>query len=315
MKRIVILGGTGFFGRLIAERLTAAGLQPLVASRSWGELRIDANNPEDLKTNLKTRDLVIDAAGPFQRRTPALIEAARTIGFDLIDISDSAEYTAMIYKHEAPIKAAGIRVLSACSALSTVSALVLNASGVEQPKKLSVYLMPASRYTANPATVASMLASTDGGYRTLHFPKPLGERTGVTAKSVDMVTLPRVFQSLRIAEFVVDTGLPGANTMLQFKAVRDLIGRFQKQVVALAHQVGRRNGILAYEIAHAGGYRYQIFTGANSYLLAVLPAVHAAIAIAGQKFARTGLIPPTDHVQAAPFLEAVRKEGIAMITG
>lgn len=315
MKRIVILGGTGFFGRLICERLFAAGQKPLVASRSWGELRIDANNPEDLKANLRTRDLVIDAAGPFQRRTPALIEAARTIGFDLIDLSDSAEYTAMIYKHEAPIRAAGIRVLTACSALSTVSAIVLNSSGVEQPRKLSVYLMPASRHTANPATIASMLASVDGGQRTFYFPQPLGERSGLTVKSVDMVTLPRVFTSLRFAELAVDAGVPGANAALLSKTIRKMIGRFQKHVVRIAHSIGRTKGILAYEIAHAGGHRYQIFTGEKSYMLAVIPAVQAALAIANGKFQHRGLIAPTDHVNAVEFLDAVRQEGVAMMTG
>src|SRR6476646_1997879 len=127
MKRVVVIGGSGFFGRLIVERLTAAGLQPIAASRSWGELRIDANDPESLRASLKQRDLVIDAAGPFQKRTPALIQVARTIGFDVIDLSDSPEYTAMIYEQQAPILASGIRVLTACSSLSTVSALMLKA--------------------------------------------------------------------------------------------------------------------------------------------------------------------------------------------
>lgn len=314
MKRIVILGGTGFFGRLIAERLTAAGQKPLLASRSSTEMRIDANVPEDIKANLKQRDLVIDAAGPFQRRTSALIEAARSIGFDLIDLSDSPEYTAMIYKHEAPVRAAGIRVLTACSALSTVSAIVLNSSGVEQPKKLSVYLMPASRYTANPAAIESMLASADGGHRTIYFPQTLGERSGLTVKSVDMVTLPRLFPSLRFTELIVDMGVPGANDALRLKAVRSMIGRFQKQVVKVAHALGRSKGILAYEIAHATGHRYQVFKGERSYILAVIPAVLAALAIANGKFPQRGIVPPTEHVNAVEFLDAVRKEGIEVMT-
>jgi len=314
MRRIVILGGTGFFGRLIGEQLSAAGQKPLLASRSSGELRIDANIPEDLKANLKTRDLVIDAAGPFQRRSPALIEAARTIGFDLIDLSDSPEYTAMIYKHEAPIRAAGIRVLTACSALSTVSAVVLNSSGVEQPRKLLAYLKPASRHTANPATIASMLASFDGGQRTFEFPRPLGVRNGLTVKSVDMVTLPRVFASLRFAELAVDAGVLG-NAVLASKTIRKMIGQFQKQVVRIAHSIGRTKGILAYEITHAGGHSYQIFTGDKSYMLAVIPAVQAALAIINGKFPHRGLIAPTDHVNVGEFLDAVRKEGVIMTSG
>ena len=109
MRRVVVLGGSGFFGRLIVERLSAAGLNPIAASRSSGELRIDANDADAIHANLKQRDIVIDAAGPFQTRTPALIQAARTIGFDLIDLSDSPEYTAMIYQQQAPIHPVGQR--------------------------------------------------------------------------------------------------------------------------------------------------------------------------------------------------------------
>jgi hypothetical protein len=60
------VSGAGFFGQLVVERLGKAGLQPIVASRTHGELRIDANNADDLKKNLKPRDLVVDCAGPFQ---------------------------------------------------------------------------------------------------------------------------------------------------------------------------------------------------------------------------------------------------------
>ena len=100
MKRVVVLGGSGFFGQWIVRRLIAAKLQPIVASRTRGELRIDANNADDLRKNLKARDLVIDCAGPFQKRNSALIETARTMGVDVIDISDSAEYTEMIYTED-----------------------------------------------------------------------------------------------------------------------------------------------------------------------------------------------------------------------
>ena len=57
MKRVVVIGGAGFFGQLIVERLAKAGLNPIVASRTRGELRIDANNAEDLRKNLKPRSM------------------------------------------------------------------------------------------------------------------------------------------------------------------------------------------------------------------------------------------------------------------
>jgi hypothetical protein len=319
MKRVVVIGGSGFFGRLIADKLTAAGLRPIVASRSRGELRIDANNPEDLRNNLKQRDLVIDAAGPFHKRSPALIEAARTIGFDVIDLSDSPEYTSMIYQHQAPIQAAGIRVLTACSSLSTVSAAVLKSCSVDEPRRLSAYLVPASRHTANPATLASILASLQGGLRAFRFPRPLGSRAGVTVKSVDAVTLQRIFPTLRVTEFVVDLQIVGMNLVLlaaaRWPAIPRLIERYQSTALGIAHRIGRTSGVLAYELASTAGYKYRIFTGEKSYMLAVIPAIQAALAMAEGRFAGRGLVPPTEHVDPEQLFDAVRKEGITMIAG
>jgi saccharopine dehydrogenase-like protein len=317
MKRVVIIGGYGFFGRLIAERLSAAGLQPIVTSRSRGELRIDANNPEDLRKNLKQRDLVIDAGGPFQKRSPALIEAARRIGFNVIDLSDSPEYTSMIYTQETPIQAAGIRVLTACSSLSAVSAAVLKSWSVEEPRRLSAYLVPASRYTTTPATLASFLASAQGAFRMFHFPRPLGIRAGVTVRSVDSVTLPRIFPTLRTTELVVDLHIPFVNLLLlgaaRWPAIPQLIERHKSTALGLAHRIGLKRGVLAYELASKVGHKYRIFTGEKSYMLAVLPAVQAALAIAEGRFTHRGVVPPTEHVDPAQLFDAARQEGIEMV--
>ena len=313
MKRVVILGGSGFFGKLIAERLTAAGLQPIVASRSAGELRIDANKPEDLRANLKQRDLVIDAAGPFQQRTSALIDAARTIGFDVIDLSDSADYTSMIYQNEAPIGAAGIRVLTACSSLSTISAIILKSSGIEQPRRFSVYLVPASRYTANPGSMRSFLAGVQGRSRTLRFPR-LGDRSGVTVKSVDSVTLPALFPSLQTIELIADSGQAIANALLPAPWFRRFIERHLDRAMKIAHAIGERHGVIAYDVAATTRRKQVVFTGDKSYMLAVIPAVEAALAISNGRFAHRGLVPPTEHLDPFAFWDAVKREGINFIS-
>jgi hypothetical protein len=312
MKRIIILGGTGFFGGLIAERLRAAGLEPHIASRN-SEFRIDAENPEDLRAHLKQRDLVIDAAGPFQNRSSALIDAAAKTGFDVIDLSDSAEYCAMVQEREAPIAAAGIRVLTACSSLSTVSAAVLGMSSLNQPRRLTAYLRPASRLTANAGAVSSFFASIIGRSRTLHFGPPLGSRSGLTVRSVDSVTLPRIFPSLRETELVVDAGIPGANLALRYPELRKIAAANESKLIALARRIGPKSGILAYEIATTGGQKHQFFTGENSHLIAVLPAVMAALSIAAGKFPHRGVVPPTQHVAAEALFEAMWKEGIAVM--
>ena len=313
MKRIIVLGGTGFFGGLIVEKLRAAGLEPHVASRH-SEFSIDADHPQDLHAHLQQRDLVIDAAGPFQKRSPALIEAAAKIGFDVIDLSDSVAYTSMVQQHEGPISAAGIRVLTACSSLSTVSAAVLGMSSVSQPRRLTVYLRPASRLTANSGSIASFLGSLTGVMRTIRFDAPLGKRSGVGVRSVDSVTLPPLFPSLRETELVVDAGIPGANFLIGRPELRRLLEKNQSMLAAVARRIGPLTGILAYEIATEGGYRHQLFTGENAHLAAVIPAVMAAQSIAADTFPHRGVVPPTRHVEREALFESMFREGIVALS-
>jgi len=314
MKRIVVIGASGFFGRLILERLRAAGLQALGASRSQGDLRLDAEDPGDLRENLRQRDLVIDAAGPFQTRTPALVDTAMRVGFDLIDLSDSAEYTRKIYEREAPIGAAGIRVLPACSALSAVSALAIRRSGIDQPQRLSAYLLPASGHTANPGAVGSFLASVLGAARTIRFAPPLGDRSGMALETVDGVTLPRVFPSLRTVDFTVDSGMGPINAALRLGFVRKIAMQHQEPLIKLARRLGPKRGVLGYVIASTLRHKELVFTGERIFMTAALPSVLAATAIAAGQFTARGVVPPQEQIDPEPFLAAVRAEGIT-ITG
>ncbi|HEX9160413.1 MAG TPA: hypothetical protein VF980_01800, partial [Thermoanaerobaculia bacterium] len=229
----------------------------------------------------------------------------------IIDLSDSAEYTSMIYEREAPIAAAGIRVLTACSALSTVTAMAVQSSGIEQPQWVRTYLMPASRYTANPATIQSFLAGVEGGARTFRFPDPIGNRSGLRVRSVDAVTIPREFPSIRTAELFVDTGLTSANLLLRFAFARSLAERFQEAALNIARRAGATSGILGYEIASTLRLRQVVYAGAKSYMLAVVPATLAALAIVNGRFADRGLIPPSRHVIASEFFDAIAAEGVS----
>jgi hypothetical protein len=317
MKRVVVLGGSGFFGRLILEKLTAAGLKPLAASRSKGDLRIDANDPASIRAVLKPRDLVVDAAGPFHKRTVALIEAARTIGFDVIDLSDSFDYSKKIYDMEAPISAAGIRVLTACSVLSTISAMVLAASGLTEPRRLSAYIVPPSGKTASHGSASSMITSLLGTSRSFRFPNQLGRRWGLMIKTVDSITLPRVYPTLRTTQAVIDTRIWSMNVLLaiasRFGAIRRVMERYEPTIVDVIRRFGPKHGVVAYEIASVQANKYVVFSGEKTYMLSVLPAIHAAIAIEKGRFSHRGLVAPPDHIDAAELFEAVKSEGIEVL--
>ncbi|MBI3466309.1 MAG: saccharopine dehydrogenase NADP-binding domain-containing protein [Planctomycetes bacterium] len=319
MRRIVVLGGRGFFGRAIVELLRAAGEVPLVASRSAeADVPVDVEEPVSLRTALRTHDVVIDTVGPFQDRSTALVEAALDIGFDLVDISDSIAYVGKIDRLRADIEARPIRLLTACSAMSAITAAMIKLSGVEKPVRVTGFIAPATRYTANSATAVSLLRSIgqpiqvwrDGGLvtefgwltrRTLELPPPLGRIRGYLVETVDSLTLPRLWPTLRTAEYYVDARVPGMNTAFllaaRVPAIRSLLERTRAVGLVLARRLGYRRGGLAYEIQTADETVTRCtIAGERSYLIPIIPAVLAARALANGRFAYQGLVPPNRHV-------------------
>lgn len=316
MTRIVVIGARGFFGSVILEELRRRGIPALAAGRSRGDLIVDLENAASIAATLRAGDVVIDTAGPFQKRSLTLIHAAMEQGFDVIDLSDSAEYSARVQQEHEAIARRGTRVLTACSSLSVVSAAVIRVSGLE-PESLRVFLAPASRSTANRATAASLLAAISQGpvvQRTMDMAHPVGRRRGFVIDSVDRVTLPRVWPTLRSCEFVVDTQVPGMNYALVAASrrswIRAVLERLTPIGIVLSRVVGSRHGVLGFEIESAGKVWRRVFWGERSYMIAALPAVLAAMAIAGGRFAGIGVIPVDRQVDSTELFAELEGAGI-----
>src|SRR5687768_3788794 len=87
--RIVLLGATGHTGRLVAERLVAAGARPLLAGRSEARLArladalgglawrcADARRPDSVRALVQPGDVLVSTVGPFARLGDAAVRAA-----------------------------------------------------------------------------------------------------------------------------------------------------------------------------------------------------------------------------------------------
>jgi len=313
-RRIVVLGAGGFFGSVATERLVAEGLTPVRSSRRPGifELPIDASDPGSIRSRLRSGDIVLDAAGPFQNRNTALVEAAIEVGFDVVDLSDSLAYAGRILAIRGRIDRAGVRILTSCSAVSAVSAALVRLSGIREPVRVSVFLAPASRATANPGTIRSFLGSVgrpvsvwrDGrlvsrvGWRTSRpFPWP-GRRDAraFLTESADALLLPEGWPSVRAVDFWVDTQLPLANALLLTAARTPggpaLVGRLSVVGPAVARRLGATGGGFGVEVeAPDGGVLRRVLSGsAQSYLIAVAPAALAVRALAAGRFHEVGLV-------------------------
>jgi hypothetical protein len=332
VTRIVVLGGRGFFGRAAVDLLRREGLRPLVASRrTGGDLLADAERSASLRAALLSGDLVLDAAGPFQRRSTALVEACLAIGCDLIDIADSLDYVRGIQQLASRADDSGVRVLTACSSVSAVSAALIRLTRCPNPVRVSAILAPATGNTSTAATARSLMAGLERPVQSLHggslverrafsevrpfeFPPPVGRVRARLAESPDAVTLPPAWPMLRTVDFWVDTRRDRLNALIGVAArsrlVRTLVRAGQPLGRRLTKRFGPRSGAFGIEVEDAGGE--QVAAGfvhaTHSYLVAVAPAVLAAKAIARGSFAERGLIPVDRYVdpwQLAEYLERI----------
>ncbi len=327
MRRVVVLGGTGFFGRAVVELLRGDGVRCAVAARHSAALRVDAEDRASLWRALSPGDVVVDAAGPFQHRSTALLEVAFVRRFDVIDLSDSVAYALAVHALAGRIRQAGIRVLHSCSAISTVAAALVAESEMPAPVRVNAFLAPASRETVHRATTASLFASVGEPVRALRAGRlvtlvgwresrgfVLPRRRGRLVEGAISVTLPVVWPSLRDCDFWADPNATAASPLLWLASRSRGLARVARTLAPLARPLGRADGVFAVEVADGDGAIARVALSAprRSWLLAVIPAAMAARALADDRVRSAGLVPPHRHVDRRELFARFAAEGIAL---
>ena len=332
MRRVIVLGGTGFFGRNIVGLLRERDIDAIAASRSAGAaMQLNAEDPSGLRAVLRRRDVVVDAAGPFQIRTAVLLDAAIERRCDIVDMSDSLRYTRLVYAREAAIAAAGIAVLTSCSSVSAVLAATVTTSGISHPTGLRGFIRPASRETSHAATVRAFLASigrpietfegglvrgTVGWRRSRAFPEN-GHRSGVV-ESAAALTLPRAWPSLRDVALYVDPNVPpaiaiGLDAVAHAPRLHGAMVHMLPALLATGRLLGSRSGAFAVEVEGSGATFTRILSARRrSYLTAVLPAVLAASALARDRSTRVGVVGASEQVDPDELFVELRRSGIRL---
>lgn len=143
MKRVLILGGYGNFGRHIARSLASnPAIRLLIAGRSlerasqWAASLGAANSPEpraiDIAGNLDATlrgaapDLVIHTVGPFQGQSYAVAEACIRTGCHYVDLADGRAFVAGIGALDARAREADVLVVSGASSVPCLTAAIVD---------------------------------------------------------------------------------------------------------------------------------------------------------------------------------------------
>lgn len=138
MKRVLVLGGYGGFGRGVSEGLLERGFEVVVAGRGLGEAeRFCAGRPGLVPAAVdRDRDLaealswhspwaVVDAAGPFQGLDYRVPQACIAVGAHYLDLADAREFVAGIGALDAAARVAGVAVISGASSVPALSGAVV----------------------------------------------------------------------------------------------------------------------------------------------------------------------------------------------
>jgi len=332
MTRVIVLGGTGFFGAAAAAALREAGMAVLTAARRNADLAVDAQDRDSLRRAVRPGDVVLDAAGPFQARNTALADAAIEAGFDVVDIADASACVRRVLPLAERAAAAGVRILPACSTASAVSHAMIAWSGIAAPVRLTAFLVPTPRHTAVSATAASLLSTVgapvavlrDGAMRTERGfgssirwagGTPLGQRRGWLFDTPDGLLLPRSHPTLRSVDAYVDPNVPGAAVALRLAArsspVRAAMAKVMPAALPLVRRLGGTHGGYGCEVEGADGtvVRLVLTAPRDSYRLAVIPAVLAVRALAAGRVPHTGILSPHEQVDADELLGELRRRG------
>ena len=176
MMRILILGGSGVFGRRLAAILSRDARFELIVAGRDGEraqqAASDLPGPAakrgaavsidtiDAALTQMAPDVVIHCAGPFQGQDYTVAKAAIAAGVHYLDLSDGRAFSEGFTALNDAARKAGVFALTACStttALSTAAAKNLGV-GLARVDRIRVGVTPGNRAPRGRAVVAAILS-------------------------------------------------------------------------------------------------------------------------------------------------------------
>lgn len=235
--RVLVIGGYGFFGRRLVERLSLqAGLHVIVAGRSADPaaalvaglqaasratlegVALDALS-DDLSAALDRLRVraVVHASGPFQGQDYRVALACAAAGVHYIDLADGRAFVAGIVAADVAATAASVCVLSGASSVPALSGAAADemTRGWQRVDAIDIGISPGNRTERGLSTIQAGLsycgrpiAHADGATLTgwlrlrLHrYAKPVGWRPLSPCDVPDLALLPARYPGRPVVRF------------------------------------------------------------------------------------------------------------------
>ena len=186
MKRVLIIGGYGNFGRFIARMLAReSNIQVIVAGRSITKAQdlandlsarnapeaafVDVNKGLDETLAALRPQIVIHTSGPFQGQGYGVAESCIRAGVHYIDLADGRDFVAGIGVLHQAAEQRGVLVCTGASTVPCLSAAVIDHYASRFRALLEVHYGIATAHLASPglATTTAVLSYAGKPFTTL----------------------------------------------------------------------------------------------------------------------------------------------------
>ncbi|HEY2932588.1 MAG TPA: saccharopine dehydrogenase NADP-binding domain-containing protein [Acidobacteriota bacterium] len=334
-SRILILGGYGVFGRLLAaEILQRTGDDVIIAGRQKNRaiclceelgagrakpLQLDADDVDSASRSFRDCRAVICAAGPFQDRDPRLPLLAARQGVHWFDISDSRKWIIQLLAAEDLRREAGEHGVTILPGLSTVPALSGAIIRVLLRESRNAVLARTTLYIANrnPKGAGAIASALQSGFSDPVFiDLPAGRKRAYRFESPDETLIPQQL-GLR-AEFRVAFEWNFANLLIaRTQRIKpELKRRLTGVLEVLSRPFSRWGSDLSCLKVELLDERDQVCANCNltasGQKLAVLPCLFAVDSLLGGNL-EPGVINPVGWLAPDIWLDKLRAGGVEMV--
>ncbi|MFL6238845.1 MAG: NAD(P)H-binding protein [Actinomycetes bacterium] len=331
VRRIGLLGATGYTGRLVADELAARGLPHRLGARSaerlgamkhGGEAEtfiVDTNDPGRLAAFCDGIDAVISTVGPFVQLGMPVVEAAVEAGLPYVDSTGEHVFMTDVYDKFA---AAASPVVPACGFdyLPGDLAAAVAAAQLSGPAQdiVVAYSVSGARPTRGTARSAiGIAAHSRVAPRFLSIDGPDGEASGIEFPFGEQITVPLHLPLARVRTGIILGRRPVARAVgvaaPAFRLTGPAIGLMSPVLGRLVERLPEgpteevrrraRYRVYAQATGRDGQVGHVLIEGSDVYRLTAQLLVEAALRVSG-----SGAMAPAQGLEPATFLDAVSGE-------
>ena len=221
---VVLIGASGFTGRLVARAIRRRGLPLAVAGRDekklaalasevGAEVRVcDVARPESIDAAIAGAKVCVSCAGPFLKLGEPVVAACAARGVHYLDTTGEQPFVRMVFEKFAEAKAALVPAFAFEVAIGDAAA-ALAARGKDRVDTVEItYSVP--QFAPSRGTQQSIVGMTgqtgvlweDGEFRELRIAgetKKVDGRTALLFPSPEVITIPRHVQARVVKTFVI----------------------------------------------------------------------------------------------------------------